>query len=477
MDKKNEFKNKLRSNSELPESLSWDNVGQDILHGVKPNNKKRKYGLIFIWIGILLFVFSGLLLISNLKMKNNSLADLEKKITENHENIKVILDEVKKSIDPITIESNNKSDSNAKSGRSSSSNNNEKSLKNNAIEKVSNSINKQEKIEEQKTENYHSAVRNNMISEGINNATYDLEADYAEVNIENSTQEIPHIIPLSNAQSEIADLDEITTIEVIRKLLVFERTQLLFPNIDPLYIIETKEGTNPYWMSSLGLSTSYMLPNFNGNKLAETKSILETGFPSIGLGLNIAYVVNGKWSFSTGLHYRNIESKFDFTQERDTSMVQEVNVELLNTLTHTVTSHSIDSDVQGVAYTRVLKYNKYKQLSLPMSVSRIHNVTRKFGISYGLGTQLTYHFGNEGQTVVENIDPQYYNVISIEESNNYKKISSQITTNFGIEYNLTQRVWMGLHSGIEYTISNLTKETHSFNPIVFSGQLKLSYKL
>lgn len=226
--------------------------------------------------------------------------------------------------------------------------------------------------------------------------------------------------------------------------------------------IKSKKGR--HWRLGVYAGITNWTPNYKGGLLAPQKSLTEQQRLGYGLEIKVTYLLRGNWQVSSGIEYLNLKSRFNYMHTRDTLVEGEKTyIETNATTGNFMGSFSQVELLDALTWRRVVHYNRYRQYSIPISVSRSLDVGNKVFLEMGAGLKYTLSSKERGRMLKDmaTYQPEYITDSDFEYRN-----SMGLLIEFGAYYKLHQNWSVGIASRYSwrtkdiYSNGNITSRPH-----------------
>lgn len=458
---KNNINSKFRSEENLPEEFSWQNMEQGIYEKMNAKKSRRPIGtLLFSTIALAIFIVVGGVYIYVYKENNTS---TELKTVVHNANKEEIVSNTKKN-NAVNPEVENINDVNTKTESktvertfvlSNDISKTEVTIANEIKIKKTFAENKSTKSGNDKTATAdgNKVIQNNKIVNSSIKQTAIKNGDFKkeqtaldEKNISDKIKE--HELVSENSMEDYKNLIESKIVMASIKNKNFLIISNLYPEMPLIEITnpalnkkEKSEIKNSISISGGILSSA---TNYGNTSVDIIKSKYEKDALGYSFGLGYNRVISDKFSLNTGIDYSILRIILDY--EETTSYAEQRDNLLLSMDINTITGDTIKTygtgTITGKQTRKVLHYNTHKVISIPLIV--LYNIQKsKFRYTVGLGPVLNYNLSANGRTIYaiddfQTIDKSYF-----------KKMTVGMQAKLGINYSINKRYFIGFN--IHYT--------------------------
>ncbi len=469
MNKNNDIHNKLRSPQKLPSNYDWQDMKDGIMDRVTLNEHKAKTrkikGSITKGLIILFVLCISRLTINLLRPSINSVNDLAIMASSD---IALTNDDNKHNNQPVSNNSEVVENSNQSTIKSHTTTN--KSLA--TLSKSSSSLSKYTNTTHTKDDQVSNPSSNKFYSEA------ETEVSISEEILKNASTEKQKTIPASavnlenNIPSQLSHhtfrtqnlyIQPINTLDIPLLSASISRYLSLDASLEVIPVIEPAKNNYKRWNIMIYASANQWSNAYQNQDTGERLNQDERPLPSFELGLSAGYNLNRKWKLSTGLSYRRLESRLDFSEAWDTIVVREfVDVVINNFVNGDIVTDSLykEAELETVATRQVIHHNSYTQYSIPISIERQWTFDK--GWSGYLGTGLRYNFlrsGNGRTLNISNSDNRQFDVVDIDGS--IFRHSFEILGSAGIQKLVTDCIFVDVKYYLTHRLSSFNS---NFNP-------------
>lgn len=479
---KHNIKNKFRSEENLPEEFSWDNMEKGIYDKMNTKKSRRPMGIIiFSAIALSLIIIAGAILYLNSGDKFNK---EPKSIVDNSADESIISEgkpsfEVKPEVEKL-----NKSPLKAESKRAEKpfvikkeygkaelsalekTKPTENFDENKTINNTSANVDRGNKIKHNELVN----PSNTQTSIGLTNENEPVENEKVTHN-ENENKIIQEKI-LVEAKNQIQSDIVISNIESKIFFLIYDSNRKI-PFIETLNSTVQKQGENQLKNSIFitgGLLSS--ISNYGDSPLDNIKSKFEHERIGYSFGIGYNRDISNKISLTTGLDHFTLRNILDYKET--TSYSEQRENLLLSMDINTITGDTIKSygtgTVTGKQIRTVLHYNTHKIISIPLIVSYTIQKS-KFNYTAGLGPVLNYNLYAKGRTInaiddFQTIDKTYY-----------KSLTYGMNARIVINYFISKNYLIGLNLNYTAPFNKWnTQSEFSLSRSVLGSNLSVGYR-
>lgn len=487
------LRNKLRQESDLPESYSWDSMEESILAKVKGEGAEKKLSL-FRWLSIGLVLLIGAVASFSF-LTHYNVTDKEILIENNQERIPaqnfkseqtnidqsntlitaIDSDNIEKQ--NVDIENRNIADRNQGETKESKQNGNDFHIAKPAGERIKVHVNSKKNSKEKKLLGPFVSKEKNIAKQKPNPINPENNLAIVEAGSEDLKQSIT-TERAKETRSTILGLSQLVS-NALPHVLFHHKT---------IAISDVSFASNPIQPVSklsrlsveLGAGLTYLSPNLRGEDFqTRQRSITEKGLLAYSTNISMHYQLNSEWTVSAGLSYAKYSSRLDYFDSRDTMTLHEnVPVETnSNSLTGESSTIYDDVLVDALSYDRVIHYNDYKFFTIPVSVSRIFKKSDRVDFNLGLGIKYNHLIVNSGRTLdYTESDHTLYKVIDQSEKS-YAKSNVGLLGSIGVNYRISSKMYLstGLHAS--YSPKDMdSSEAIAFKPLMMDLRLGLGYR-
>ena len=235
----------------------------------------------------------------------------------------------------------------------------------------------------------------------------------------------------------------------------------------------TQKTTNHHLSLALGSGINYW--QLNQTETGKDNLLAGKDKALIGLSssLQLNYLLQPNWAISTGLNYRQLNSRMNFFKEETTQEKREnvlVGFRILS-ITNDTTKIYSDTAVNVTRTRQIVHHNSFKQWSIPMMIKYLVRKNR-IELGLGLGTQLTLQSKDNGRVV-------YQNVIDFNTENRFysTNFTWAILGSVELNYHLNKRYFLGTQVQFSSNLSDWNaQEGLRTKPFIFQNQLILGIK-
>ena len=501
---KNQFRDYFQDeNNELPEYLSWDKMEEGILskmesleppiNSTKPSSLIKRWFFLFIFastLGVLYYMLIPTELNNSNAAHTNAAIITSEPITKDNLNVASTTNAEQKTAGPQnTIDSYNLM---RKSSLATSINNTNTSFTQNHAEQEHSSI-----INENIFANKQSrfTTTNNSILkpeyQNLSNITTPfIENVKVEENKQNKGNNTSTTIINTNLTSEGVQQQKSTVnlfTESKNELTLLKRSSKLLnlPIRDEAIPITYQEAdeikpvkTNSNWSVGIYSGVTYWSSQYKNTVFGNAKKDSETGLTGFGTEGIINYRINEKWSVSTGLAYHTYNNRFNYYSERDTNVIIDVVTERrTNIISGQITEVTEMIESPAVNWRRVVHYNQYKQIAIPLVFARNWKFKNQFTASTGIGMNYTFSSNESGKALYAINQEQNIFAPQIIQASDYNfRNSLSLLINLDVHYQLTQCIEIGLATQFNRFLSDIDNSpAANSNPIGLSSKIGLRY--
>ncbi len=481
MDKLNKnIRNKFRQESELPESYSWDNIGESIVQKTVGISVKRRSHLLKN-----LFLFGGstllLLLISTFYFySNQQKEEFKTTVSENlveKENYKHKVEteklsaqqtpEINKVNENLIVQ--NTTEAIISSQKKNTTAKQSPVLSNNDLEIITVAENQPSEVKK----NVDFLDLSSTIQPTDSNATKQV-SNFAVANQDNRDKKASNDSQRT-ASEYLSPIDLLSSIGLTQ--LSREATVPPMPLLDSENMISPlskPSKTSIHW----GAGLSYWLPELNGEALnTEDRRTKEIGLVSYASSLGLKYKLSNQWNIYVGLDYTNFSSKLEYYDSRDTTIVENVLVSSqTNVLTGEIEESYADHEFEGFSWNEVIHFNDYKLLSVPVVLSRSVATSSRASFDIGTGLRYSRFFTPKGRGLaLTSSDHTKYKVVDLAERD-LKNASIDFLLSTSFQYQLSNKLSCGVQLSATWSPMDLDpSEELSFKPLGLVSQIRLGY--
>lgn len=451
---RHKLNSKFRSEENLPEEFSWENINQGIYEKMNSNKSRRPAGIVFISaIALALLIMGGGVFIY-LYNKNHS----ELNTIAHNANKKSNGSEYKKSdvIQPVAENINNEAikTESIKVEKTFSVNNENgtteltitkeiKTKRTYGDNKLANSINKNSSNTSNKKLDKNDKIESSTNAQSFVNEV-NLIKEKSAPDSENTsvkTNEVKSPNDNSLVDSKNLNASEIVIAVIESKYhLIFSNTKPILPLIEIINPTIKKKEKNELKNSisiNGGLLSSFS--NYGSTPIDALKSKYEKEALGYSFGIGYHRVLSNKISLNTGFDYNTMRSILDYKET--TSYLEQRDNLLLSMDINTITGDTVKTYGTGIVtgkQTRtVLHYNTQRVLSIPVLLSyMIQN--KKFHYTIGLGPVVHYNLSAKGRTIVDTDQFLTY------DKNYFNTLNYGLLARLGVKYSLGERYLIGL---------------------------------
>ena len=487
---------KLRSDQEMPEGLSWDAMENGILQRMpmKPLPQKSSFVSSAVLLGAVLFVvvlIGGYLTLNQVDspqtisqgLKETAVAveshiapleaekvnpdySLDKAVQNNNTVISNPVNDNPAEVITKRAKENPIDINNIKSeiAQATEKRNQQIVARKNTIESVTQNVtnrlkNNDSEIAETLTGNTSESGNSSIISSKSASTYPEVGKTRDRLPLHSEAQSLTQTPPNSDTQSPTAALpvaipegggkQELRTTDLIQNIATIDRVEIkLYPldqTIKPLKLSQqmiamaaSVAPVEPLGQAKrlaveMGLGTTYWLANNGGGDVADAKSSYEKALLSFGSNFTIAYQLNQDWSLSGGIGYQKMETLFDYEVQFDTTIV--------NNLVYTKANA-----------TRIVKRNnKYTSYTIPVMVHKSWG-SGQLEFMAGLGVSYRFNAGATGKTLEVN-DEGNYDVVLLEEMEPLRSDTWNANAQVAMRYALSDKFYAGLNANVSTALS------------------------
>jgi len=328
---------------------------------------------------------------------------------------------------------------------------------------------------------------------GHNQATLLVNSDLSKAEIdEKNSQDLITENKTSNSSSTIDSkntLDNPTSSESLSFITILsydtqylevsrEKFDLSYALVDsPTAITPGSDDSGKKFGIAILAGSNIWTQNNTTGQLGGEVQQTENAIPGLTTSLLLQYDLSDKWTLSTGIEYRVLNSKLDFEEIYDTTATENLVTKVItNSLDGSVLQEETeDLQLDGTATHKVIHYNKYQRLSIPVLLQRNFTLSNELMISASAGGAYGLSGGSQGKTLVEN--PLDYRDYQVEVFSGSTTHSFEALVNVGLNYKLSEHIHIKGSLSAAQSLGQLTHTEHpAHQRAVFSSQLGMGYK-